>query len=330
MKSAQSRDDAYATGRQFARALGCEGAADPAAALRAKDAADLFSFPPAYRDMLGWTVPYVPVVDGYVLTEAPGTIFAEGRQPAVPLIVGSNASEGNLFTAGVNPPPASAKSTKPKLLPSVTLSAEGYRAAIALMYGEFAPEVLAMFPAATDEAVAPALSSLFTLMSFTSAARFAADAMVAKTPNVYVYRFSRFPPLFKLGACHGIEVPYVFGTLVDKAALDEGGLAGLKLHWLMLEQAALDLAVGTFDRRDHNASKALLGYWTNFAKTGDPNGPGLADWQAFDTQTAPYLEVADTIATLNGLDDAGCALAERIWSAGLPVAAPAVPAVTGG
>ena len=38
-------------------------------------------------------------------------------------------------------------------------------------------------------------------------------------------------------------------------------------------------------------------YWTNFAKTGDPNGPGLAKWPKFDTKSRGYVEFATSGAT---------------------------------
>jgi para-nitrobenzyl esterase len=34
-------------------------------------------------------------------------------------------------------------------------------------------------------------------------------------------------------------------------------------------------------------------YWTNFAKTGDPNGRGLPKWPKFDSQARGYLEFTD-------------------------------------
>ena len=38
-----------------------------------------------------------------------------------------------------------------------------------------------------------------------------------------------------------------------------------------------------------------MGYWTNFAAMGDPNGCGLPLWPCYDTEKEWYLELGDTI-----------------------------------
>jgi para-nitrobenzyl esterase len=81
----------------------------------------------------------------------------------------------------------------------------------------------------------------------------------------YEYQFDHAAPGREaLGAGHGTEVPYVFGTLGAQYA-----------------------AV------DHEISSALQRYWTNFAKTGDPNGADLPRWPKFDGASRGYLEFTD-------------------------------------
>jgi para-nitrobenzyl esterase len=49
---------------------------------------------------------------------------------------------------------------------------------------------------------------------------------------------------------------------------------------------------------DHQLAGAMMGYWVNFAKGGDPNGGGLARWEKYDPRTEPYLELAAPRITL--------------------------------
>ena len=86
----------------------------------------------------------------------------------------------------------------------------------------------------------------------------------------YEYQFDRAAPGREtVGAVHGSEVPYVFGVL-DAAG---GG--------------------PRYAAPDHALSEALQSYWTNFAKTGDPNGAGSPTWPRFEASTRAYLELTE-------------------------------------
>jgi para-nitrobenzyl esterase len=69
---------------------------------------------------------------------------------------------------------------------------------------------------------------------------------------------------------HSAEVPYVFGNLL------RGGFLG-----------------GPYVDADRKISSDIQEYWTNFAKTGDPNGGGLPHWPKFDAAARVYLEFTD-------------------------------------
>jgi para-nitrobenzyl esterase len=89
-------------------------------------------------------------------------------------------------------------------------------------------------------------------------ARFAADTFAAKGSPVYLYRFSyvqaSMREQMRTGTPHGGEIAYVFGTL-------SGGRGGAPTP------------------EDFAVSRMAQSYWVNFAKTGDPNGPGLPTWE---------------------------------------------------
>jgi para-nitrobenzyl esterase len=97
-------------------------------------------------------------------------------------------------------------------------------------------------------------------------ARFTAAEFAAKGLPAYTYRFSYVADsLHAKGAQHASEIPYVFDTVSEKY--------GAKL-------TARDAAVA----RTANA------YWANFARTGDPNGPGLPRWPRYAAKTDQVLD----------------------------------------
>ena len=88
-------------------------------------------------------------------------------------------------------------------------------------------------------------------------ARFAANAFAANGSPVYLYRFSYVQAgmreQMRAGAPHGGEIAYVFDTL-------SAGRGGVPTP------------------EDQAVARMAQGYWVNFARTGDPNGPGLPPW----------------------------------------------------
>jgi para-nitrobenzyl esterase len=92
--------------------------------------------------------------------------------------------------------------------------------------------------------------------------------------SVFQYEFARVPPGREpVGATHSSDVAYVFGTL-DKGIGGPGGPA----------------APNAVDTR---LSEQMQQYWTNFAKTGNPNGAGLPTWPQFDGHQRTYMQLTD-------------------------------------
>jgi para-nitrobenzyl esterase len=60
---------------------------------------------------------------------------------------------------------------------------------------------------------------------------------------------------------------------------------------------------------DARLSDLMQRYWTNFAKAGDPNGPGLPKWPKFDTKSRGYVEfTSEGAAVKQGLRRQFCDL----------------------
>ena len=249
---------AEAAGGRFVEALLGEGTEVTLAAMRAASAEEVLGVPmPLSR----------ATVDGWVFPASIYEIFAAGNQMDIPVIVGSNADEGTMFTP-------------PEVEP------EAYRAGLGGQFGDLGDEFLATYPAGdTDEAWASQVG-IFTDTTFGWEMRTWARMMATVPSDAYLYFFSRKPPTAEgdpfahYGAYHTAEIPYVF---------DNFGVS---------ESPHADRA---WDDTDRELSNVLASYWVNFAATGDPNGEELPEWPAFDANADEVLEIGDTIQVRAGV-----------------------------
>ena len=131
-------------------------------------------------------------------------------------------------------------------------------------YGEQAPALMALYAPGPKPDVRMAANRFLTDTWFLSAARVALVGMAKVKSPAWQYHFTKVNPARPaMGATHGAEIGYAFNN--GEAANAPGGSA------------------------DANLATAMIGHWTQFAKTGNPNGPGLADWPAFEAPTRSYL-----------------------------------------
>ena len=123
-------------------------------------------------------------------------------------------------------------------------------------FGSAAAALLQVYPHATDAQAFKSTKDLFRESMFAWHTKVWADlhSQKGKTP-AYVYYFDRRTDQTPDGASHATEIGYVFGHLNGW-----GGGSGPEVEAL---------------------ANLMSSYWVNFAKVGDPNGPGLPSWPAF-------------------------------------------------
>jgi para-nitrobenzyl esterase len=225
------------------------------------------------------------IIDGWIIPEDLTRTFAEGRQNAVDVLVGSNRDEGS-FASGIGPP----------------MTAQRWKESAAQRWGSLAPLGLAAYPAGTDaEAAAASIGSFADNMAWISRVYAARQRAIGK--RAYVYHFVHVPPYApdarNLGVCHTCEMVYVFNHL---DALRQ-----------FPDSASPDLARSS--EADTRMAEMTSSYWVNFAKSGDPNGPGLPNWPLFENASAgPVLELGDSPVAGDSLGPAKVRLYQAMYA----------------
>ena len=124
-------------------------------------------------------------------------------------------------------------------------------------YGQWSAEAKAAYDPDGTAELATLVSRANDDYGQAEAARFAANAFAANGSPAYLYRFSYVQSArreqMRAGAPHGGEIAFVFGTLTAAPG-------------------------STLSTEDQAVVRMAQSYWVNFAKTGDPNGPGLPAW----------------------------------------------------
>lgn len=274
-----------ATQRLLTAAM-CASAMDPIACLRGKTPAELLmALPPAVTGLTNSD--FVPSIDGDVLPESPIERIRAGRHNQVPIVYGTNSEETSRMV------PAAAMVQTPA---DFERFARPYLAQYAITPAQI-DAALALYAPSNFASPHEALVALTTDTRWTCPARANLRAVVTgQRVPAYRYFFTHrmdmrlAPMLSALGAYHGIELGYVFGT-VD-------GLLGYR-------PTAADRAV----------IDAVQTSWIRFAATGSLSS-GSPMWPAYDAATDPYLELSSTPASRTNVRGDRCDGLARIVMGG--------------
>jgi para-nitrobenzyl esterase len=197
-------------------------------------------------------------VDGWFLPRTVAEIFAAGRQQDVPLLAGWNRDEQGLALPD-SPPPQ-----------------EALRKTAESDFGSRGAEFLQLYASDSPEHAARSGAEYRgdRFIAYGTWAWLEAAGKTGRQP-VYRYRFDRAPPAdffgkTNRGVYHSADILYVFGSFDAQPQV-------------------------TWERTDREVSNLIQGYWTNFARTGNPNGPGLPNWPQYSAAADwPLMHLAAT------------------------------------
>jgi para-nitrobenzyl esterase len=264
--------------------------------LRAMDATTLVTMSAA-----GGYVP-LPTVDGWLLPAQLVDIFDRGEQAHVPLLVGLNAGEVRSLRA---------------LLPPIPKTSADYEHEVKTRFRDLSDAYLKLYPSNDVEGSVLA-ASRDGLYGWT-AERLSLKQTAVGQP-AYLYFFAHTYPIEKplnLEAFHASEIPLVFGLI--------GSDAALPAHWPKPPDTPAERAL----------SKAMMDYWTSFARTGIPSSDGAAVWKPFGDGES-YMEFRDKPVASAHLLPGMYTLTEELihrrrvdgtqfWFANIGLASPPVP-----
>jgi para-nitrobenzyl esterase len=208
---------------------------------------------------------FSPIVDGYVLPENPYVRFLNGRQNDVPLLAGWNSDEGLPFLQ--------------LTLPHSTIQA--YTDAATAEFG--AANLTAFeqaYPATSVDQATQSAQALIgdQVIKYQTWGWVTQQQKTGHSP-VFVYHFeqtSAYNPV----ATHSTEVQYVFGNLPPNGSV----FANLPPSGSVMPSAQ-DLAV----------SDTMQSYWTNFARSANPNGAGLPQWPQYAGAGSQTMRIGNVI-----------------------------------
>lgn len=245
-------DTIRGAGQALAEQLDCTDVA----CLRRKSAGELLPHT-AQFPLLAYGTSLVP--------HEPATVFAAGKQAAIPLLQGNTRDEHVEFTLAVYPH---------------GITARQYPALLKTAFGPAAPRVERRYPARRFTSPTAAASRVFSDSGWICPS-WKSGREHARKARTYAYVFADpsaptpsgqpLPAHVRPATAHGAETFYLFDFP------DTPGLSAVQ----------------------RRLAARIVGYWTRFVRTGDPNGAGSTTWPRLDTADRALNLAPESVQPIN-------------------------------
>ena len=206
---------------------------------------------------------FAPSIDNYVVTKVPAATFSQGQTQKIPILAGFNLDEEFLFL--------------PRALPHSTT--QQYAQSVDVFFAGEAIEALQLYPGSTQAQANNSADIIIGDLVIREQTWEALDSQARNSDQTcYGYYFtytSAYSPL----AAHTAEVSFVFGNLGPNP-----------IFGTVAPPSSADVAL----------SRTIMSYWTNFARTGNPNSgvEGLVQWPTYSSGGNNFLQIGNTITPI--------------------------------
>ena len=243
---------ARALARQFLRIAGAHGIED----LRKLTVSQLRTAEERLFETVFGDSSFGPTWDGVVIPEPATKMILSGQGAAVPVLLGTNLDEIRYWSTIEELP---LESKPPALLEKQ----------VAAIVGPRASALIDTYRRA-DPSYGDAVIHLETDLLFRMTSIRMAEAISDRQPTyMYLFTYRSTSPLARYDSAHSMELPFVFG-LIDE--LDSIDFIGREPHRETL-------------------MRQMQQAWICFARTGDPNHPGLPHWPRYDRTMRATMEL---------------------------------------
>ena len=196
------------------------------------------------------------MLDGYALTKDPYQVYLDGENNEEALLNGYNVKEADAFVIPMYlTSPTSSKNIKERLTKTFD--------------EETGNQIYKLYESKIKEDAFSAFNEIMSVYWFIMPHHSWSNMALANGVDVYRYQFTKENGYH--GTYHSGEIIYCYGNL-NKSTRPYA-----------------------YNESDYQLENTMLGYWSNFAKNGNPNGEGLPIWNQYASNTDGVMELGKNV-----------------------------------